>query len=145
MHIKCVFVELVLDCTFVAADILGYILASGGLGRVQKVAGASSGRCQLKRQAAGIFGGVQKQWQKRYCIVEEGWLMYFKDEVMKELKGRIALNEVNEVKTEGVTEEGDEVPESGAAFSFEQGGREWVFAASSEGEMKEWARKIIGS
>ena len=32
MHIKCVFVELVLDCTFVAADILGYILASGGLG-----------------------------------------------------------------------------------------------------------------
>ena len=57
----------------------------------------------------------------------------------------LALNEVNEVKTEGVTEEGDEVPESGAAFSFEQGGREWVFAASSEGEMKEWARKIIGS
>ena len=71
--------------------------------------------------------------------------MYFKDEGMKELKGRIDLNEVNEVKTEGVTEEGDEVPESGAAFSFEQGGREWVFAARSEGEMKEWARKIIGS
>ena len=63
----------------------------------------------------------------------------------KELKGRIALNEVTDVKTEGVTEEGYEVPESGAAFSFEQGGREWVFAASSEGEMKEWARKIIGS
>ncbi|GMH78454.1 hypothetical protein TrLO_g12527 [Triparma laevis f. longispina] len=99
----------------------------------------------FKRQAAGIFGGVQKQWQKRYCIIEEGWLMYFKDEGMKELKGRIALNEVNEVKTGGVTEEGDEVPESGAAFSFEQGGREWVFAASSEGEMKEWARKISGS
>ena len=62
-----------------------------------------------------------------------------------ELRRRIALNEVNEVKTEGVTEEGDEVPERGAAFSFEQGGREWVFAASSEGEMKEWARKIGGS
>lgn len=106
---------------------------------------ASKSSFKSKRQAAGIFGGVQKQWQKRYCIIEEGWLMYFKDEGMKDLKGRIALNEVNEVKTEGVTEEGDEVPESRAAFSFEQGGREWVFAASSEEEMKEWARKIGGS
>ena len=96
----------------------------------------------FKRQAAGIFGGVQKQWQKRYCIIEEGWLMYFKDEAMKELKGKIDLSDVTEVKTEGVEEEGEVVPESGAAFSFQQGGREWVFAASSEEEMRDWAKRI---
>ena len=68
--------------------------------------------------------------------------MYFKDEAMKELKGKIDLSDVTEVKTEGVEEEGEEVPESGAAFSFQQGGREWVFAASSEGEMRDWAKRI---
>ena len=69
-------------------------------------------------------------------------MMYFKDEAMKELKGKIDLSDVTEVKTEGVEEEGEEVPESGAAFSFQQGGREWVFAASSEGEMRDWAKGI---
>lgn len=79
-----------------------------------------------------------KNWKRRYHVLRNGCLYYFKDELAKAAKGQFSLNNYRVELCPGVTR----LPWAFQLVNSDISKRTWFLVASSEHERRTWMEKI---
>ena len=79
-----------------------------------------------------------KSWKRRYHVLKQGCIYYFRDELAKSARGQFSLNNYRAELCEGVTS----LPWAFQLVNSDITKRTWYLVASSEHERRTWMEKI---
>jgi hypothetical protein len=83
-------------------------------------------------------GSTVKNWKRRYHVLKQGCIYYFKDELARSARGQYSLNNYKVEVCTGVTR----LPWAFQLVSSDITKRTWYLVASSEHERNTWMEKI---